>query len=96
LRPLDPLPDDGLIPVVVWDRMPGGGLKARTVLYTPQEVSAWSAERMARHDERNPVQRWGGNQWGEGWVTRPAARGEFEERQPLLASDLSLKDWLRG
>lgn len=86
-RPYDPPPDDGLVPVPVWDRMPWGGLRQRFVLRSPEEVKALAEAAMARHDARTRLERWGGNQWGEGWVTRPLLRADFEARAPLLSTD---------
>jgi hypothetical protein len=92
-RPLAaPPPEDGLVPVPVWDAGPGGWVR-RVVLMPADMVQAHHAEAMARHDRRHPHERWGGNQWGEGWVTRPGRRDYFEQEAPLLATDLTWGEW---
>lgn len=86
-------PDDGLIPVPVWDVGRAGTRVMRVVLRTPEEVRWQCAGHMAAHDARSPFLRWGGNQWGEQWVTAAWTRPLFARDQPLLATDLDFKAW---
>lgn len=90
--------DDGLVALVVWEPDLFGRLEARHVLLDAARAAGRRRrlqQRMRVHDARSRKERWGGNQWGEGWVTRPQRRWQLEAKAPLLKTDLSLTQWRR-
>jgi len=86
-RPVDLPPDDGLIPVLVTTLQGDGAITRQWQLQTPTKVHRYFAKRMREHDRRQPYERWGGNQWGDGWVLYGAARQQIERKLPLLKTD---------
>src|SRR5215467_14730974 len=80
--------DDGLIKVLV-TRQDKFGLTKTWEYRTPEEISEHCQQQMANHDSRSLLERWGGNQWGEGWALYPDKRNWFQARQPPLATDAS-------
>jgi hypothetical protein len=95
-RRLRALPqDDGLIPVRMSKRDRWGDRKLWIELIEPERMHQHCACTMARHDARDDKERWGGNQWGEEWVTSPSSRSLYARDFPLLATDLSLNAWRR-
>jgi hypothetical protein len=96
-RRLRALPeDDGLVPVPMSERTHWGDRKLWIELIDPERMHQHCALMMGRHDARDDEERWGGNQWGEEWVTSPSSRPLYARDFPLLATDLSLKAWRRS
>jgi|SRR5215469_1902325 len=91
-RKLKELPqDDGMIPILGRDRYD----RLIWLLARPEDIQTHFAQQMAKHDERDRLERWGGNQWGEEWVQKPSLRGHYAARMPLLKTDRGYKDWCR-
>jgi len=87
--------DDGLVAVVRWRNTPMGLQVSHQLLNRQQakEARGRIVTSMRTHDARSKRERWGGNQWGEGWVTKPHQRQQLERTQPLLSTDLPYRQW---
>jgi hypothetical protein len=80
-------PDDGLIATAYAEVDKFGIVRRFQKLVTPEELQEAARERMLPHDKRPLYERWGGNQWGEGWVHNPLARRGYERQAPPLLTD---------